>query len=337
MVYDPLRDRVVLFGGTPGFGNTFGDTWEYDGTDWLQRFPAHTPGRLEGHSMCYHASEGVTILFGGADQLSNPAYRDKTWAWNGTDWVELSITGTKPGLRERGCMAHDDVRSVCVLVGGMRAAGQGSGPKPNDTWELVKTGASTWTWTQQIGTSAPQPVPGGNPVTFFRMESTLAFLPAYRKLVQFGGYDEFPDVPVKTYYADTAEYGATSGTVGFGCPGFHGVPSLSALDAPRIGETFTLNIANLDPTFNLALLVFGFTPLPGIDLGPVLGLPGCLVYQSADILISAPMGAGGNASWSWTSVTGALGNTFYGQALCLDPTATGGWTITNGIWATIGV
>lgn len=111
-------------------------------------------------------------------------------------------------------------------------------------------------------------------------------------------------------------------------------PSLWPLNAPQIGSNYTLAIDNMVPFFNLAILAFGFTqyPLPGIDLGLIFGMPCCDLYQLLDILITAPLGAGGSTTWTWTPVTGSVGDTFYCQAFCLDPTANAfGFTISNQI------
>src|SRR5687768_7606780 len=44
LAYDPVRGRMVLFGGSPGgSGSNLGDTWEWDGTSWLERRPVHAP------------------------------------------------------------------------------------------------------------------------------------------------------------------------------------------------------------------------------------------------------------------------------------------------------
>jgi hypothetical protein len=160
----------------------------------------------------------------------------------------------------------------------------------------------------------------------------VAYMPARKMMVNFGG-----STPTGTTLGDTWEYGAKSGTFGTGCGGIYGVPALSAVDAPRLGQTYTLNVNNLHQSFNLAILVFGFTQLPGVDLGPVLGMPGCLAYETADLLIAAPTGVAGATSWSWTPVTGTIGDTFYCQALCLDPVANAfGWTLSNAVSATVG-
>ena len=45
MAYDAGRQRTVLFGGFTGVttGTVHGDTWEYDGSQWLRRSPAESP------------------------------------------------------------------------------------------------------------------------------------------------------------------------------------------------------------------------------------------------------------------------------------------------------
>ncbi|HEX5050583.1 MAG TPA: hypothetical protein VFZ65_02315 [Planctomycetota bacterium] len=325
MAYDSARNRVVLYGGMPG-GNPIVDsnqTWEYDGVDWTLRTPATNPGRLEAHAMCFHAGLGKTILFGGVNATSGaplPVDTDKTWAWDGTNWAELPVSGVRPPKRERASMAYDPVRQVCVLVGGMHYS---NGQPRNDTWELQFDGA-TWTWTERV---TP-----GLPANFYRFHSTLAFMIADRQMVQFGGVRGS-----STYYGDTSEYGARHGAFGVGCAGSNGVPTLAATDAPRLGEPWTLHVGNLHPSFNFAVIVVGLTQVPGIDLGPLLGMTGCFAYQPPDLLVTAPAGTGGATDWVWSSVAGPFGASLYCQALCLDPAANMfGFTITNAVAATIG-
>jgi hypothetical protein len=85
MVYDAGRQRVVLFGGrTIDFGSTFNDTWEYDGTTWMQRTPATAPSGRARHAMAYDSTHQVTVLFGGTTNFGS--ILNDTWLWNGTTW-----------------------------------------------------------------------------------------------------------------------------------------------------------------------------------------------------------------------------------------------------------
>jgi hypothetical protein len=323
MAFDSVRNKVVLFGGYPGGFPAIDSnrTWEYDGTNWTQRFPATNPGAHEAMSMCFDSAAGRTILFGGVDATPsappNLVDNDKTWSWDGTNWTELSIAGTRPPRRERAKMAFDSVRGVSVLTGGMHYS---NGAAKNDTWELFQNG-SAGVWLQVV-----TPTVG-------RYSSTLAFLPAERHLVQFGGV-----TGSNHWLGDTREYGAQVATFGSGCAGTNGVPALTALDAPRISQSWSLSIANMNPAFNFAIIVIGFTPIPGgLDLGPALGMPGCTGWQTPDQFYTAPTGAGGSTIWSIAPVPDVLGVTFSGQALCYDPTVNSfGWTVSNAIAATIG-
>ncbi len=47
MTYDAARGQVVLFGGYRS-AHDFGDTWTWDGTDWTQLSPVHSPSARDG-------------------------------------------------------------------------------------------------------------------------------------------------------------------------------------------------------------------------------------------------------------------------------------------------
>ena len=72
MAYDSDRDVVVLFGGQDASGNVLDDTWEWDGTTWLQVFsPGGPPTPRMDHAMIYDAASGNTIMHGGRDGNGN--------------------------------------------------------------------------------------------------------------------------------------------------------------------------------------------------------------------------------------------------------------------------
>jgi len=107
----------VLFGGN--HLGVLDDTWEWDGTDWLQRTPAHQPSARDGHAMAYDSARGVVVLFSGYGLLSD------TWEWDGTDWTQRTPT-QQPSGRLAHAMAYDSARSAVVLFGGS--------PRYSDTW-----------------------------------------------------------------------------------------------------------------------------------------------------------------------------------------------------------
>ena len=157
LAYDPLRGVVVLFGGYGGAGaTTYGDTWEYNGSDWRQVFPAHSPPPRTGAAMAYDARRQVAVLYGGAaagDVL------DDTWEYDGRDW-RPAAAAPGPAGRTAAAMAYDTARGTMVLFGGQR---QDTGGPLGDTWEYSAGG-----W-NAVGTlpagspdaAAPYPYCGG--------------------------------------------------------------------------------------------------------------------------------------------------------------------------------
>jgi Galactose oxidase, central domain len=100
MAWDPIRQRMVLFGGGGGDGTTFafGDTWEWDGTNWVKRNPATTPPARLGHAMVWDPVRRRVVMLAGISNLG--PYLGDTWEWDGTNWEQrtpatsLPATGT---------------------------------------------------------------------------------------------------------------------------------------------------------------------------------------------------------------------------------------------------
>ena len=90
MAWDSDRQRIVLFGGVvdPDSSTFLSDTWEYDGINWYQMFPSNNPPAstgIENADMTYHPFSGMTFLVTG----TNPV---QTWAWDGSDWSQLTTS-----------------------------------------------------------------------------------------------------------------------------------------------------------------------------------------------------------------------------------------------------
>lgn len=98
MAYDAGRQRVVLFGGYyhGGSGCSLNDTWEYDGSQWTQRYPTTTPAGRCGQSMAFDPSRNKVVMFGGTS--NNGLYND-TWEYDGVDW-RLLQPATRPAARQ---------------------------------------------------------------------------------------------------------------------------------------------------------------------------------------------------------------------------------------------
>lgn len=115
MALDTNRGRAVLFGG--GSSWWFGDTWEWDGTTWQQRFPTQSPPARSHHAMAFDAARGRVVLYGG----HNGASLADTWTYDGVAWTHMP--GAGPGALHDAMLAYDAHRGVVVKFGGKTDAG----------------------------------------------------------------------------------------------------------------------------------------------------------------------------------------------------------------------
>jgi hypothetical protein len=69
MAYDTREEVCILFGGVMGYCGYSNETWQWDGNEWIQLFPVHSPPNRAEHSMCYDRDRGVVVLFGGFDAV----------------------------------------------------------------------------------------------------------------------------------------------------------------------------------------------------------------------------------------------------------------------------
>jgi hypothetical protein len=124
LAYDTKRSIAVLFGGTSRWTQTEGwestnDTWEWNGNDWVQYQPEHSPLPRYSAGIAFDENRGVAVLFGGIGQ--NPAYQNifysDTWEWDGQDWQEVSPS-TRPPARQDPSMFFDPLQGTVVMYGG---------------------------------------------------------------------------------------------------------------------------------------------------------------------------------------------------------------------------
>ncbi|MFB3788237.1 MAG: Kelch repeat-containing protein [bacterium] len=137
MVYDSIRNTILLFGGVDQPGTAPGDTWEFDGTNWIQVSTEGPDGR-EAPGLAFDESRGAAVLYGGAHWYSAADHilHNDTWEWDGFNWV--LIPSSEPGYAYMTDMTYDSRRRQIVLF---RGAGSENHPKPDslnyiqETWE----------------------------------------------------------------------------------------------------------------------------------------------------------------------------------------------------------
>jgi hypothetical protein len=200
MAFDSARSRVVLFGGTAltsgnldeTTGGGLQDTWEWDGTNWVDRTPSGAkPEVRHSHAMAFDSRRGRTVLFGGYQFVSGlpaPVYQRSTvyedlWEWDGFAWLKKTPGGAKPPSRGQHAMAFDAVNGKVMLFGGYSSA---SGLL-RDLWEW--NGAS---WAEKAPVSAP---PSG------RQGHSMVFDTVQQRIQVFAGREQS-----RTYFQDLWEW-----------------------------------------------------------------------------------------------------------------------------------
>jgi cysteine-rich repeat protein len=128
MAFDPIRGKIVLFGGSVGVTQALAaDTWEWDASTstWTEVTTSpRPPPRREG-AMAWDPWRRRIVLFGGQ---SGALSLDDTWEFDGTSWQQL-VLASRPPARSRHVLV--------VTPGGLSASGGQAGSTYfDDVWRL---------------------------------------------------------------------------------------------------------------------------------------------------------------------------------------------------------
>jgi len=132
MAYDPVSNKIILFGGLAASGN-LNDTWAFDGSNWTQIQTAVAPPVRNGATMGFDRSTRKLIMFGGFDV---DQYLQDTWEFDGATltWTEAQMTVPPP--KATGAMLFTDPLSgKAMMFGGYNAT------------QVIPVDNTTWRWT----------------------------------------------------------------------------------------------------------------------------------------------------------------------------------------------
>lgn len=162
------------------------------GAQWVRR-SGQGPSRRHGHAMAYDAKRGVTLLFGGHDEIPNHAQiatSNDLWEWDGdrwrlrqsrtvtTGWTNDPTKGWQLTYRERPVqradhnLVYDAARDRLVLFGGQASTPEGRQHFLNDLWEWD---GENWHFRS---TNGPQS----------RIHASMAYDPTRERIVLMGGF-----------------------------------------------------------------------------------------------------------------------------------------------------
>jgi hypothetical protein len=172
-VYDPVRGRMIVFGGFDGrFEN---DVWALSlGTlpSWSRLVPAGTPPQVrDAHVAIYDPARRRMVVQGGFDGV---AALDDTWALSLSGplrWHPIDCAQSPPPRRQHAAV-YDAARDGMVIFGG----NDGTDLAYGDVWFLPLAGDPSW---RRMDREGPGPAPRWGPA--------LARDPVRDCLYVFGG------------------------------------------------------------------------------------------------------------------------------------------------------
>lgn len=172
LIYDPVRDRLVVVCGGPGW---LGDIWVLPLSEpllWTQVIPPGAWVWRAGHTTIYDPVRDRLILFAGhAFEGSG----NDVWALTlaGTPaWSPLNSPGARPSPRTYHTAIYDPILDRMIVF-----AGWSGSSAINDLWALSLSGTPTWT---NLLAGEPEPSP--------RDLLTAVYDSAEDRMVVYGGW-----------------------------------------------------------------------------------------------------------------------------------------------------
>ena len=177
MTYDPITQRMIVFGGTSSI-LVFNRLWAFDpvGDSWVKLETRDVPPSARVYSsLVFEPTTQRLIAFGGLDEFA-PAYSDATMAYDPTAgiWTSLRPGVAVPSARARHTLVYDPGTGTTILFGGL-VGGDPPDTVFGDTWAYDPV-ANTWTELKPAG-SLPSPR-GGH---------AMAYDPVGKRMILFGG------------------------------------------------------------------------------------------------------------------------------------------------------
>jgi len=185
-IFDPINNRIIIFGGGDANFIPFNDTWSLNlnDTSWTLLSPSGSlPPPRGAHIAIYDPIQHQMIIFGG---VGGSTFYNDVWALDLTlgyeSWHQVFPSGTLPDMRGRHWGVYDSENRDVVIGFGFNS----SGLYYNDVWAL---NLNTIAWRQIL--------PSGVSIEG-RRGSCAAYDPFHHQIFVFGG-DQYYDY----YFGDT--------------------------------------------------------------------------------------------------------------------------------------
>ena len=196
LVYDPLTQAVLLFGGM-GPSGYLSDTWSFSGGNWtnLTATVGTAPTARASAPFVWDLEDSAGVLYGGVGargtNWSDPSSGNtSTWLFGAGGWTSVQQnSSTVPGVL--GSLAYDTIDGYVVDFGGISTAAP------------CAASASTWRFVHGIWTDLSSTVTGAPPA---RWSGAAAYDGSTSSVLVFGGRD------CLSYRSDSWSYAANRWT-----------------------------------------------------------------------------------------------------------------------------
>src|SRR5207248_3203358 len=129
-VFDPIRKRMLVFGGSSALGTFRSDTWRFDlagTTGWTQATFGPEPSPRGGATAIYDTARDRMVIFGGyGGSFLSDAWTLPLSTLSG--WSPVATTGAVPARTGHAAVFDPDGDRMIVF------GGVGAGGYTNDVW-----------------------------------------------------------------------------------------------------------------------------------------------------------------------------------------------------------
>jgi hypothetical protein len=173
MAWDPIRQRVVLFGGNSSSGGILSDTWEWDGTTWSQ-LASGGPSFSNPSYMAYDPLGSRIVLLIHGDYVYGTFVPPQTWFLSsyGNTWTRQLPTHPTFNLDDGGIVYDPNRQHIVMQSMDMLSSGT---DLVSNTYVLAE---GTPDWVVQSPLHSPPPMFGG---------ASYSWDGSSKQIMRFGG------------------------------------------------------------------------------------------------------------------------------------------------------
>jgi len=147
LAWDGSRNEIILFGGWDRT-SALSDTWVWKDGDWTEKSPATVPPGRYDQAIGYDPVSEKIIMHGGwTASATGPQVHGDTWAWDGTDWTEITATKALTPRSSHMMVTNTDDDELLLIAGFDYHFGE-----QDDTWRWDSTAnGGDGDWVQVAG------------------------------------------------------------------------------------------------------------------------------------------------------------------------------------------